>query len=311
MKTKTIKKILKSKIEKWLLSIDDPEVKSAIERDFIITGGSIASMLIQQDVNDFDIYFKTESTTKLVSEYYINKINKIYVNRISDSKIQVISSTNIPKSKYSNEDELNMWNQFVEGLKRSNENRVKIYIPHVGYWRKTNEPESLDTTQPEIDSYEPIYITENAITLSDDIQIVVRFFGDVTEIHKNYDFAHATSYFHKNGGCYELVLRPQAMEALLTRELLYIGSKYPLTSIIRTKKFLQRGFSISAGTYLKIMWQVAELDLKDPIVLQEQLMGVDVAYFSILIGIISKTDKSNLTYGYISEIIERVFNEVE
>ena len=40
--------------------------------------------------------------------------------------------------------------------------------------------------------YRPVYLTSNAITLSDQIQIVIRFWGEVEEIHKNYDFAHCT-----------------------------------------------------------------------------------------------------------------------
>lgn len=63
-------------------------------------------------------------------------------------------------------------------------------------------------------------------------------------------------------------------------------------------------FSINAGTYLKILWQVAELDLKDPVTLQEQLVGVDVAYFSMLIDVLKNIDPEKLTYNYISEIKE-------
>ena len=108
-----------------------------------------------------------------------------------------------------------------------------------------------------------------------------------------------------------MVCNVQALQALITKELIYIGSKYPLTSVIRTKKFILRGYSINAGTYLKILWQVAELDLKDPITLQEQLIGVDVAYFSMLLDILKNVTPEKLNYNYISEIIDRVFNESE
>jgi hypothetical protein len=37
---------------------------------------------------------------------------------------------------------------------------------------------------------------------------------------------------------------------------------------------------------LKMMLQVSDLDLKNPDVLEEQLIGVDVAYFSTLIEVL-------------------------
>ena len=308
MKSKTIKKVIGDKINKWISTIEDESLRVACKRDFIVTGGSIASMLLREDVNDFDVYFKTKDTVEKLSNYYVNKINKEYINNISNSHISVVNSSNIPEKSYESSVEVSQWKQFKEGLIRSGEERIKVYIPHIGYWRKSDERHSKNIEEPKEDSFEPIYLTENAITLSDDVQLVIRFFGDVEKIHENYDFAHATSYFHYDGG-YKLVLRNKSMEALLTKELIYIGSKYPLTSIIRTKKFVKRGFSISAGTYLKILWQVAELDLKDPIVLQEQLMGVDVAYFSLLIEVLTNVDPSKLTYNFISTIIDKVFNE--
>jgi hypothetical protein len=37
---------------------------------------------------------------------------------------------------------------------------------------------------------------------------------------------------------------------------------------------------------LKMMFQVSDLDLKNPDVLEEQLIGVDIAYFSTLIEVL-------------------------
>jgi hypothetical protein len=275
----------------------------------IVTGGCIASMLLKEDVNDYDIYFKTKETCYKIAQYYISKILPIYKNAISDSKIEVIDSKNIPYKEYADDTEdACKWAFFKKGLERTDEDRVKIYIPHIGYWRRSDD--LPDENQEEL-KYAPVYLSENAISLSDKVQLVIRFFGDVEQIHTNYDFVHATNYFHYAEDKPKLVCNVNALQALLTKELIYIGSKYPLTSVIRTKKFIGRGFSINAGTYLKILWQVAELDLKDPVTLQEQLIGVDVAYFSMLLDILKNVDPNKLNYNYISEIIDRVFNEVD
>jgi hypothetical protein len=296
-------------MEEWISSISDESLQKEVKKDLIVTGGCIASMLLKEQVNDYDIYFKTKSTCLKVAKYYVEKIDKIYTNKISDSRVQVIDSQNIPVQSYEkgSEDE-NKWAFFKKGLEQGNEDRVKVYIPHIGYWRRKDElPEE---NQDDL-KYEPVYLSENAISLSNEIQLVIRFFGDAETIHTNYDFVHATNYFHYDNGHAKLVCNVNALQSLLTKELVYIGSKYPLTSVIRTKKFILRGFSINAGTYLKILWQVAELDLKDPVVLQEQLIGVDVAYFSMLLDILKNVEPSKLSYNYISEIIDRVFNDVD
>ena len=77
------------------------------------------------------------------------------------------------------------------------------------------------------------------------------------------------------------------------------------------KKFLNRGWTINAGEMLKAMFQISELNLKDPDVLEEQLVGVDVAYFAILIEVIRGVNPESITASYLSSIIDKVFNEYE
>lgn len=320
MKRKTIVKILDKKIGDWISSIEDIELRDFVKRDLIVTGGSIASMLLNEKVNDFDIYFKTKYTTFKIAEYYIKQANKFYVNNISDSILEVIDGDNHKSKKYNTTDGETMWDIFEKTL---TPDRVKIYIPHVGYWNRfaeetldakeeielINDVLNIEAEEETMGKYEVIYLSENAITLSDNIQLIIRFYGEPEVIHRNYDFVHATSYFHYKSGLPDLVLNPNALESLLTKELKYIGSKYPLTSVIRTRKFINRGWSINAGTYLKILWQVSELDLTDTSVLYEQLVGVDVAYFSLLIKALTEVeDKDKITYNYIAEIIDRIFD---
>ncbi len=309
MKIKSIIKLLDKKMEEWISSIDDDNLRKAVRKDLVATGGCIASLLLKEEVNDFDIYFKTKQTCLDVAKYYIGKVLPIYTNKISDSVIEVVDSKNIPIKHYEEStDDYSKWSFFKKGLESSNEERIKIYIPHIGYWRRCDE---LPEEEKDKLNYQPVYLSENAISLSNKVQLVVRFFGEASELHTNYDFVHATNYFHYDNDKPKLVCNVNALTSLITKELIYIGSKYPLTSVIRSKKFILRGFTINAGTYLKILWQVAELDLKNPVVLQEQLIGVDVAYFSMLLDILKNVDPSKLTYNYVGEIIDKVFNEVD
>ena len=52
MKAKTIKAVLRKKIDAWLASIEDESVRTLARKNTIVTGGCIASMLLKEKVND-------------------------------------------------------------------------------------------------------------------------------------------------------------------------------------------------------------------------------------------------------------------
>src|SRR3546814_899254 len=82
------------------------------------------------------------------------------------------------------------------------------------------EAAALETSDP---TYRPVFMSTNAITLSDKIQIVLRFYGEADAIHENYDFVHCTNYWTSKDA--NLTLRQPALESLLCKELRYVGSK--------------------------------------------------------------------------------------
>lgn len=93
--------------------------------------------------------------------------------------------------------------------------------------------------------------------------------------------------------------------------LIYQGSKYPICSVIRTRKFIQRGWRINAGQYLKMCMQISELNLKDIKVLEDQLTGVDAAYFEQLIRAtqkhMSETGSTDIDQVYLVQLIDKIF----
>jgi hypothetical protein len=152
--------------------------------------------------------------------------------------------------------------------------------------------------------YTALAITTNAITLSDKVQVVLRFVGPAKEIHKNYDFVHTTNYYTEEEG---VVLNQPALESILAKELKYVGSLYPICSMFRIKKFIQRGWTITAGEMLKIAWDISKLDLNNRDVLQDQLTGVDAAYFNQLIRLLGEGQEIDRTYLF--ELVNRVFDQ--
>ena len=284
MNGKHIKQHLNKKLADWLESIDNEDVKKAIQKNVIITGGALVSLLTGDEVKDYDVYFKTKEALKTVAGYYVDKWNK------DNDKQATIT-----------EDE---------------DGRVRIYIASSGVAGEdvdlADGEECAESEPPKKKSkekYHPKFLTSNAITLSDKVQVVVRFYGDITEIHKNYDYVHCTCAWCSWND--ELFLPSRALEAIINKELYYMGSKYPLCSIFRARKYINRGYTINAGQYLKMAMQLNDLDLKNIEVLKDQLMGVDSAYMSMLIDAIAEQKEKNENFEidseYVIELVNRIF----
>ena len=164
-----------------------------------------------------------------------------------------------------------------------------------------------DGTRPK---YRVLFVTSNAITLSDEMQLILRFQGPAETIHENFDYIHATNWW--SSWDKKLTLRPEALECTLSKELRYVGSKYPICSIIRLRKFIARGWTVNAGQIVKMCYQVSKLSMNDPRVLEDQLVGVDSAYFSQLIGNLKeKTDEKGDVLPvdglYLMTLIDKIF----
>lgn len=334
MTPKTIKKIIRAKLEHWAKHVEDEKVRSAIRHKTIMTGGAIASMLLGEEVKDFDVYMNSREAALLVARYYCDQFNELNPNRQN----RVGRSGRAYVLDFADKEQVERERAEcgpAGHLLCNDPQRVKIVVRSDGVAAESeeilsepfadvfdvveqaDEVPAEESTEARSDPgtkksrapYRPIFLSSNAITLANKVQVVIRFFGSADQIHENYDFAHCTNYYDAESG--ELVLRQAAMEALLSRQLAYQGSKYPICSIIRTRKFLARGWHINAGQYLKMAFQVSELNLRDLAVLEDQLVGVDSAYFLQLIDALQRKQESDpefvINVAYLGSIIDRLF----
>lgn len=88
MKIKTINAVICKKFDELLKSITDSEVRIAMKKGTIITGGCIASMLLRETVNDFDLYFKDKQTAFKIASYFVDKFNVL--NPSLSAKVQIV-----------------------------------------------------------------------------------------------------------------------------------------------------------------------------------------------------------------------------
>lgn len=320
MKAKTINAILCKKFDSFLESIEDETTKKVIKENSIITGGSIVSMLLNQNVNDFDIYLRTEEAAYAVACYYVGQFKKnppttfkgqngqsvVEIRVESKPRVRIV----IQSAGVAGEGGADNY-QYFEQIPDSEtaETEIAEFLEQATGHTVGLDEQPADKLEPteeaEKKKYRPIFITDNAVTLSNKIQIVLRFYGEVEEIHKNYDFIHCTNSW--SSWDRKLTLRQDALESILARELRYQGSLYPICSVIRTRKFLAQGWTINAGQYLKMCWQISKLNSNDITVLKDQLVGVDAAYFGHLIDALSKVDLKTVDANYVATVIDRIF----
>lgn len=314
MKAKTIKQHLRQKIDEWIFSVEDATVQEILRKNVIVTGGCIASMLLREKVNDYDVYLKSREACLAVAKYYISRFHPktasgikcaISVDDTQDDRVSII----VKSAGIASENGTEKPYEYFEA-RAGDDPAAGAYVSDImqdaaDIFDVTEQIDAYVQEDNALPRYRPVFISTNAITLSNRIQIITRFYGEPDEIHSNYDFVHCTNYWKSWDN--DLVLRQSALEALLTKELRYVGSKYPVCSIIRLRKFIARGWSVNAGQILKMVMQASELDLTNPNVLRDQLTGVDAAYFCEVLAKLKEKDPVKINAAYLIEIIDRMF----
>lgn len=343
MTPKAVKGIIRRKIADWIENIHDQPLREHIADKIVVTGGSIASLLTDQKVNDFDVYFKDRETVIKVCQYYLARFAKNPPPKFARGDSTQITLITTPERVKIKVQSVGVAGEEGDGatyeyFESASPDRATEYVDKVVPLEEGEESMVLDEDSTPLpnpaddkqintfkdvtdqinappmkgeakaeNKYRPVFISANAITLANDIQLCIRFWGSPDELHKNFDFVHCTNYYDSGTG--ELVLKPEAVLSLLTKDLRYVGSLFPICSVIRTRKFIRRGWKVNAGQFIKMCHQISKLNMDDVNVLEEQLTGVDAAYFAEIIAILKNDVKNGKTIdqAYIVELIDRLF----
>ena len=306
MKYSTIKKVLHKKVKNWLASIPDEAFREHIADNVFVSGGAITSMLMGEKPNDYDLYFKDQQTAFAVAEYYCD---------IFDITNSVNKSAKKPMAVIEN----------VENIRGEIEERVKIYVKSDGVVSEEQqdsddvsievnveldmeEAEEAVKKLKEIRPYRPVFISDNAITLKNKVQLIIRFYGTPEEVHKNFDYAHTKAFYDYRWN--SLNVPYETLRSIQSKTLVYNGSLYPVASLLRQRKFINRGWRISADQVLKMLFELNHVDLTDLPTLREQLTGVDLAYMQQFIQALQKEDTpKELDTFYLSKLLDTIFED--
>lgn len=340
MLEKTMLQIINKKVNHWLETIDCEETLEVIKKNLIITGGCFTSMILNETPNDYDCYFRTKEATLKVAQYYADKWNEAHegqTNKLGyECKVFVLDGENPSKEILDYYKISKLEESSAVSISSCPPERVKMIFPSDGYTgdpdiikspedpdinmddmylaptevvEELDEIKSEEILKKEKKPYFPVFITSNAISLSDGIQLVIRFYGEPGDIHETYDFEHTKAYY--DYGKNELVIPKDVYELVINKTLKYTGSLYPVCSVFRVRKFIQRGWTINAGQLLKMCLQISELNLMNISVLEDQLIGVDSLYFMALIKQFKERQKSDpnfeLSSAYVISIVDKIF----
>ena len=336
MTNKSISRNLTKKTNEWLESITDEKLRKSVSKHIIVTGGAIASMYLNEDVNDYDIYISDKQVLINLAQYYCDQFNAdtgkqawvldgedVFMWKSGHRQLSDFAHgyADIAYSTDMEWDSTDRTHGPSGMLLNIEPDQVKIMVNSDGVAANDQTADDVDydveeyveqtnTADKPKQKYRPIFISSNAITLSDKIQLVIRFHGSPEVIHSNYDFVHCTGYWHSADN--KVVADADVLEALLNKRLVYRGSKYPIASMIRTRKFIKRGYHINAGQYLKMAMQISKLDLTNIYVLEDQLTEVDSIYFMQFIAQVRTKIESgksiDLTGDYVTSVIDKIFD---
>lgn len=184
MQIKTIKKIITRKLENWLVTIEDVKLREEVRKNLLLSGGSITSLLQNIEVNDYDIYIQDMDVLIKLAKYYCPRI--VLDGRLKDQYLLTQDNSERYLEDYGFKDD----SELTVLYRTLKEDQVKLQIPSKGI-KKTIQKDAAGENL----KYQVAFLSQNAISLTDDIQIVLRFNGSVEQIHKTFDFMHATNYF--------------------------------------------------------------------------------------------------------------------
>ena len=134
--------------------------------------------------------------------------------------------------------------------------------------------------------------TNNAITYRDvpldqDIQLIkINMAEDAYNLISTFDMFHNAIAF--TCGLNTLATHPNFEECIIQRKLMYNPkAKYPISSLQRIFKYLQRGYTISNFDLAMVALKIASLNIKNREDLERELRGIDTDAFNDFMSTLS------------------------
>lgn len=226
-----------------------------------IAGGAIISVSKEEKIKDYDL-FVTKGTSA------VTLFNSLVQRVPGGSNFQL---------------------EVTKDEKNPNLERGTLKSAVVGW-----PPENVKSLEDQIDEFNqncksfkttgrshkvvPAYLSKNALTLNNGIQLIFRFIGEPKEVFTTFDYEHCKVYWRPNPLGLLLgtvTYEGRSQESIAKNELIYTGNtRFVLSAVSRLNKFIKRGWGISPSSLLSLAVSSSKVDWANRQALEEELLGI-------------------------------------
>jgi hypothetical protein len=244
--------------------------------DSFFAGGVITSHCKDEKVKDYDLFFTSVEALKGALNYYLG-FHGWY------SSFDLVSE----------QDKLNPKLARVSIQPRQNSTRktdefIKVFNSD---FKKSGSGDRVT----------PVYLSHNALSLSNGVQLIFRFVGEPEEVFSTFDYEHCKTYWRPSPlgiADGKVTFSGKSLESLAKNELIYTGqSRFVLSAISRLNKFIKRGWGVAPSSLLSIASSAAKVDWQNKDKLREELLGIygiDPEVLTQILDYSSKEEKVDL-----------------
>jgi len=220
-----------------------------------IAGGAILSVSREEKIKDYDLFLTDPSSARSLVNLFMRRID-------GGSTFQLLTQEDDTNPKIS---------KGILGFTQPQLMTVSIEEVIDNFNKKCKEEKAGGTVKP-------VYLSKNAVTLSNGIQIIFRFIGEPEDVFSTFDYEHCKVYWRPDPlGLLlgKLVYSGRSQESIAKNELIYTGNtRFVLSAISRLNKFIKRGWGITPSSLLSLAVTSSKIDWSDRKVLEEELLGI-------------------------------------
>jgi len=263
-----------------------------IRQNCYIAGGCCVSNATRTPINDIDIYFKTkEARDTFIDEIgdgrYINKTEDVWKALLnyeyllnsgvceigSEKEYDVKNQDKIEKMKFTS-NEVTYEDSKVTVLEFLHY-RIPYPLLEKQKWMFENGYDYVlsDRNHFEVDS--DMFLGNKSITIKRNgmtYQFIIRFYGEPQKVmDETFDFQHCKIAYDLATNQY--IASQETWECLSKREIKYVNSFYPISSMKRLFKYAGREFTYTTDEFVKIIRDIHKIDVDNKYVMEDQLVG--------------------------------------
>jgi len=148
---------------------------------------------------------------------------------------------------------------------------------------------------------EKIYLKFQLITIPDT-------YDGHDNIFRRFDFTICMGAYYFE--CDKFAFHPEFFKHLAQRKLFFNpNTLYPINSLIRVKKYLARGYTISGSDLLKLGLTISNLKMDTLGDLKEQMEGIDTIFLKELTDALRDRSKERYDFDLAMELIQEYLNK--